>query len=184
MIVKNAMIPSESRSKRAAAQIAVYSLGVLEPAFRLVYKAFFSWWLSPALHRSALNSWADDIKSGAPFLFRDHQARVIPDPRPEANDSSMGCVYIGTKNLVFKFSEWHHENHYAWVAPAFAPTDLYHVIDALRVADPEGRSTLPRDIENWYDLARILEPRFRLLETAFNEENFENTKRKIQSGKF
>ncbi len=183
MIVKNAMTSSESRSKKAVVQIAVFSLGVLEPAVRLAYKVFFSWWLRPALHRRALNSRADDIKWAAPFLFRDHQARVIPDPRPEANDPSMGCVYIGTKSLVFKFSEWHHEHYYAWVAPIFAPTDLYHVIDALRVADPEGQATLSRDIENWYDLGRLLEPRFHLLEAAFNQENFENTKRKIQSGK-
>jgi len=167
--------------KTVVVRVVLFLFKVLRPPLRIAYAALFSWWLSPAFRRIGQKRSLEEIKNSAPFLFNIYGARAISDPRPEANDPRLSCIYIATSSLVFKFSEWHNEYFDVRVAPVFAPMDSYNVIDALRIADPSGRSTLPQEIEGWHQFARVLEPRFHFLEAAFNQENFQETKHEMQS---
>jgi hypothetical protein len=63
--------------------------------------------------------------------------------------------------------------------PPFAPNDSHDLIDALRVVDPVKGTELPSDVNNWHHFARLLEPRFGQRQSAFNQENFADTKRKF-----
>ena len=92
---------------------------------------------------------------------------------------AMASVCIATKNLVFEFSRWHNENYAVRVSPTFAPKDSYDLIDALHVVEPAGPMILPQSLDSWRFFARLLEARLPPLETAFNQENFADTKQKF-----
>lgn len=162
---------------------AVFLLVVCRPillligfVLRLVYRLFFSWWLNPALDHWNRKAFADEVRQAMPFLFDQYKARVVPDPRPEANDPHMDYVCIRARNLIFKFGRWRSENYEVRVSPSFAPTDSYEIVDALRVADPAANAQPFPEVASWKLLSRILEPSFHLLETAFHQDNFQDTK--------
>ena len=182
---RNWLLPP--RPKTLAGQVATFLLHTLRPVLRLVaiafefaYKLLFSWWLNPILDYSAKKSFVEEIKQAAPFLFAEYEGKVVPEPRPEANDSRTGHICIVSRNLFFRFSRgWRMENYAVRVSPSFVPNDSYDLIDALRVVDPAAESALSPGAASWNHFARLLEPRIHLLETAFTQENFGDTKRKI-----
>jgi hypothetical protein len=176
-----------SRPKTLAGQVTTFLLQSLRPPLRLIaialeiaYKLLFSWWSNSLLDYRAKKSFVEDIKQAAPFLFAEYGGKVVPEPRPEANDSRIGCICIVSRNLFFRFSQdWRTENNNVRVSPSFAPNDSYDLMDALRVVDPAAESVLPTGAASWNHFARLLEPRIHLLETAFTQNNFSDTKRKI-----
>jgi len=143
---------------------------------RLLYRLLFSWWLNPLFDRWIQKAFADEIRKAMPFLFDRYEGRVVPDPRPEANDPNMGYVCIGTQNLIFKFARWRRENYEVRVSPSFAPTDSYELVDALRVVDSAANAQSFPEADGWQLFSRLLEPRFRFLEVAFSKDNFQKTK--------
>jgi len=169
-----------------AGQIVVFLLVVFGPLLRLVgfvlkilYKVFCSWWLSPALDHWVQGSFANEIKQAFPFLSAQYEGKVVPGPRPEMQSPQMDYVRIATTNLVFEFSRWHGENYAVRVSPTIEPKESYDLIDALRVVEPVGQTILSPSVDSWRFFARLLEPKFPLLETAFNQENFADTKHKL-----
>ena len=105
--------------------------------------------LNPLSDRWIQRAFADEIRRAMPFLFDRYEGRVIPDPRPEANDLNMDYVCVGTHNLIFKFARWRRENYEVRVSPSFAPTDLYELVDALRVADSAANAQPLPEAESW-----------------------------------
>jgi hypothetical protein len=146
---------------------------------KILYNVFFSWWLNPALDHWVQESFASEIRQAFPFLFTQYRGKVVPSPRPEAQSPEMAYVSIATVNLVFEFSRWRNENYAVRVSPTVAPKDSYDLIDALRVVEPAGQTILSPSVDGWRLFARLLEPRFLLLETAFNQEKFGYAKQKL-----
>jgi len=122
---------------------------------------------------------AAEIREAAPFLFELFGAKVVSPPRPEPEGSQLERVCIATENLIFQFSRWHREDYRVRVSPVFSPNNSYDLIDALQVADPLDHSIARPGIDHWSLFARLLEPRFHLLEIAFNRDNFAYTERKL-----
>lgn len=101
-------------------------------ASRLFYRVGFSWWLNPLFDRWIQNGFAEELKQTIPFLFGlyGYGCKVVEDPKPEANDESMDYIWMASRSLIFKFSRWRRENYGIQVAPTFAPTEFYEVVDA------------------------------------------------------
>ncbi len=154
-------------------------LRLLGFVLKILYRLFVSWWLNPALDRGARESFAKEIRLAFPFLFTKYEGKLGPCPRPETQSPEMDYICIATTTLVFEFSRWHNENYEIRVSPVFAPKDSYDLIDALNVVETAGRPILAPTIDNWPSFARLLEPRFLPLETAFSSENFAETKQRL-----
>lgn len=176
----------QSQPKTLTGRILLFLLVVLGPLLRLVgfflkilYKVFFSWWLTTAFDRRVQAAFANEIRQAFPFLFDQYEGKVVPAPRPEAHVREMTYVCIATINLVFEFSRWRNENYEVRVSPTFAPKDSYDLIDSLRVVEQAGQTMLAPSVDSWRSFAGLLEPRFRLLEAAFNREEFAKTKQKV-----
>lgn len=145
---------------------------------RLFYRVGFSWWLNPLFARWVQNGFAEEIKQKIPFLFGlyGYGYKVVEDPMANANDESMDYICIASHSLIFKFRRWHRENYGIQIAPSFAPTELYDVLDALLLVDPQTKIDRSKLDTNWRCWGNLLEPRFRLLEEAFDPEHFDRTK--------
>jgi len=177
-----------ARPISTSAKVLLFLLEVFRPVFwligralRLIYLVLFSWWFGPLTDRWLRNSFAQQIQQKVPFLFAAQGARVIADPKPYVNDENMSYVCVATAALILKFSKWRDENYGIQVAPTFAPTDFYDLLDAVLLVDPEqkvDRSKLEIDWRYW---GKLLEPRFRLLEQAFDLEHFAETKARLLS---
>lgn len=141
---------------------------------KILYKAFFSWWLNPALDHWSQKSFVNEIRRAFPFLFSKYQAKSVPNPRPGVQSP---C--ISTTNVVFEFTRWRDENYAISVSPTFAPRDSCDLIDALRVVDPREEALPSPSANSWTVFVRVLEPRCPLLEVAFKQENFPSTKEKL-----
>jgi hypothetical protein len=173
----------QSRHKTRTAQVLVFLVDVLKPlflvvgfVFRAVYRVFFAWWLNPMLKRAEEQSFAEDIKRAAPFLFDQYRGRIVPCPRPDAHDPRSNYICIATRNLVFEFCRWHGEIQNIRVSPLFSPNDSFDLLDTLLAADPGAQSVR---VVSWHQFTRLLEPRIDLLEAALNRENFEATRNKL-----
>lgn len=147
--------------------------------FRIIWKVVFSWWVNPLLDRWMQKNFANEVKEAMPFLFDQFAGRVIPDPRPEANDPGRSYLTIATSNLVLKFSRWRSEDYEIRISPLFAPTDSHDFIDSLEAAGFTQDSPLTPAAESWYHFGKVLEPRFHVLEQAFKEKNFQATKEEL-----
>ena len=170
---------SQSQPNQVPRRIGISLLVGFAFALKILYKLFFSWWLNPALDYWARKSFANEINQAFPYLFARYQARVVPSPRPAAQSPEMAYICIATKNLVFEFTRWRDENYAVSVSSTIAPRDSYDLIDALRVVDPLERTVSSPSHNNWAFFARLLEPRFRPLEVAFNQENFASRKQEL-----
>jgi hypothetical protein len=166
-----------------SARVLLFLIEVLRPVLlpigfvlRLAYQLFFSWWVNPIFDHWIRSGFADDIKQAIPSLFAQHGGKVVPDPKPSANDRGMDYLCVASTFLVFKFSRWHRENYAVQVSPRFSPTDFYDLLDAVRFADPTANTNIPLLDGSWRIWGQLLEPRFHLLEQAFRAEEFSNTK--------
>ena len=93
----------------------------------------------------------------------------------------MDYLCVASTCLILKFRRWHRENYGVEVAPTFAPTEFYDVLDALRLLDPTANTKLPMLDVSWRFWGQLLEPRFQLLERAFGMEHFQDTKDRLAS---
>jgi hypothetical protein len=157
-----------------------YVLGFL---LTLIWRVFFSWWLGSLLDHYFDKKFVAEIRQAAPFLFELFAAKVIAPPQPEPNGSQIERVGIATEHLIFQFSRWHREDYKVLVSPVFSPNNSYDLIDALQVADPTDHSIARPGIDHWPLFARLLEPRFHLLEVAFSKQNFADTEKKLAGGR-
>ena len=123
--------------------------------FRIIWKVVFSWWVNPLLDRWMQKFFANEVKEAMPFLFDQFAGRVIPDPRPEANDPGRSYLTIATSNLVLKFSRWRSEDYEIRISPLFAPTDSYDFIDSLEAAGFTQDSSLSPAAESWYHFGKF-----------------------------
>jgi hypothetical protein len=146
---------------------------------RLIYRVLFSWWVNPLLDRQFRRSFAEEIRLAMPFLFDLYGGRIVSDPNARANDPHMGYVCIATAGLVFKFRRWRDESYGVQIAPSFAHTQFYDLLEALRLVDPAPDTKLPLLDISWHPWGKLLEPRFLLLEKAFGEQRFGDTKAKL-----
>jgi hypothetical protein len=176
----------QPRPTTAAGRIVIFLLVAFGPVLRLVelvlkalYRVLFSSWLNPAFDHWSRESFANEIKQDFPFLFAQYEGKIVPSPRPAMQSPGTAYVCIAAMNLLFEFSRWRNENYAIRVSPVFAPKDSYELVDALRVVELGGLTTLSPSVENWPFFARFLEPRFPPLATAFNQENFADTKKKL-----
>jgi hypothetical protein len=175
------------RRRSLTQRFANILIELFRPFLRLVglilsggYKFFFSWCANPALDRWTRQSFAREIEEYFPFLFDQFAAKIVPCPRPQAQDPQMGYVCFATPNILFEFSHWHGENHAIRVSPTLDPLDSYDVADALRVLAPPEKTIRMPTIESWRLFARLLEPKMPLLEAAFDPTNFPDTRRKLR----
>jgi hypothetical protein len=167
------------------AQVLLFLIEVFRPVFwiisfifQMINPVLFSWWVNPLYDRWIRSGFADDIRGAIPTLFGLHGGRVIPDPRPETNDSGMDYICISTATLVFKFRRWRSENYGIEVAPVFAPKESFELADVLSALDTTAVPDRNIDL-NWRSWGEFLEPRVQLLEHAFSLEHFQNTKEKL-----
>jgi hypothetical protein len=156
---------------------------LIDIALRLVYLVLFAWWFGPLIDRWARNGFAQEIQEKIPFLFGlyGYGGRVVADPMPPAKDTQMDYLCVASTSVIFKFRRWHRENYGIQVAPAFAPTEFFELLDALLLLLPESqieRSKLEIDWRYW---GKLLEPRLRLLAQAFDAEHFADTKAALLS---
>src|SRR5277367_405575 len=172
------------------AKVLLFLAGVLRPVFwligitaRLVYLVLFSWWFGPLTDRWSRNAFAREIQEKIPFLFGPcgDVSKVVADPKPYTNDKSMGYVCVASTSLMLKFRRWRDENYGVEVAPTFAPTDTYDLVGVLLLLDPAAQIERSRLDWDWRYWGKLLEPRFRLLEQAFDSEHFAGTKSKLWS---
>ena len=189
-----------TRRPTTSGRIVLFLLEVFRPILfllgfvsRLCYRVAFSWWLNPLFDRWIQNGFAEEIKHQMPFLFGlyGYGCKVVEDPRPDANDESMEYICIASPSLIFKFRRWRRENYGIQVAPTFAPTEFFDLLDALNLVDaavdperllPEARWEQKRMLDtSWRPWGQLLEPRFQLLERAFGMENFQVTKDTLAS---
>lgn len=143
-------VPLRNRQRKVSVRILVFLLEVFQPVFwlirfifRLVNPVLFSWWLKPLFERWVRNAFAEDPKQAIPALFDLHGGRVVTGPNPRVNDSGMDYLCISSPTLVFKFRRWHRENYEIEVAPTFAPTDSYQLLDVLHVDGVWPNATAP-----------------------------------------
>ena len=122
-----------------------------------------------------------EIKDAIPTLFDLHGGRVISDPKPDTNDSNMDYLCVASRSLIFKFCRWHRENYAVQVAATFASTEFYDVLDAVHLVDPTANTKLAMLDGSWRVWGQLLDPRFHLLEQAFNAEHFPDTKARLAS---
>lgn len=169
----------QPQPKNVPERIGISLLVGIGFVLKVLYRVFFSWWLNPALDYWAKKSFVTEINHAFPFLFEQYHATIAPPPRPGAQSPDMAYAWIAATNLLFEFTRWHDENYAISVSPTFAPRHSYDLIDALRVAAPEGLAVLSPSGNSWAFFARLLEPRFQLLQVAFNQDNFAGTKQKI-----
>lgn len=178
----------QTRETTTAARVLVFLFEVLRPLFllvgfvlRVIYKTLFSWWMNPLFDRWIRNGFAEDITEAIPSLFGLHGGRVVPDPKPYVTDENMDYLCVASTCLILKVRRWHRENYGVQVAPTFAPTEFYDVLDALHLLDPTANTKLPMlDVSSRF-WGQLLEPRFQLLERAFGMENFQDTKDRLAS---
>jgi|SRR5580692_7739532 hypothetical protein len=169
-------------------RVLLFLVEVFRPVFwlvRVVCLVLFGWWLGPLFDRWIRTGFAQEIEEKIPFLVGTHVSgyggRIVADPKPSANDTHMDYVCVASATLIFKFRRWHRENYGIEVAPTFAPTDSFELLDALLLLDPGAhieRSNLDVDWRYW---GKLLEPRFRLLQQAFDAEHFADTKAALVS---
>ena len=152
----------------------VYGLAV-----RLFFGVFLAWWSNPLLDRWTRKDFSEDIKLGIPSLFELHGARVISDPKPQANESEMDYLCFASATLIFKFHRWHNENYGVQIAPTFAPTEFCDLLSAQRMLDGTTNIKEPMLETSWHFWGLLLEPRFHLLEEAFDKEHFPETKSRL-----
>jgi hypothetical protein len=174
------------RKLKTSGRILIFLIEVFQPlfwiirfVFRIVNPVLFSWWATPLFERWDQNGFAEDIRQAIPSLFDVYGGRVVRDPNPRMNSSSMGYVCIGCPTLIFKFHRWRRESYGIEVAPAFAPGELFELADVLDVLDPTTNTELALTNESWYHWGRLLESRFPLLEQAFRAECFQETKERL-----
>jgi hypothetical protein len=178
----------QTRPITATARIVLFLLEVFRPLFlligfvlRIIYQILFSWWMNPLYDNWVRDDFAKDIRNAIPSLFDRHGGRVVPDPKPYVNDENMDYVCVACPSLIFKFRRWHRENYRIEIAPTFAPADSYEVIDALLLVDPQADVEQPMLDVDWRRWENLLEPRFGLLEHAFDAEHFAETKAMLLS---
>lgn len=144
-----------------------------------LYKLFFSWWLNPLLDRWLRNRFAEELRLRIPFLFDLYGARVVRDPRRETNSSAVAYVCIAAGGIILKFRSWRDGAYGIQISPASAPSDFYELLDALKAVDPAVDTKLPALEFSWSAWGKLLEPRFHLLQQAFRQEQFAETKIKL-----
>lgn len=173
----------QTRQTKMSAKILLFLLEVFRPLFlligfvlRIIYRVLFSWWANPLFDNWVRDNFAKDIREAIPSLFDVHAGKVVPDPKPYVNDENMDYLSVGCPSLVFKFRRWHRENYGVEVAPTFAPTDSYEVFDALLLVDPQVKGDQSKLDVDWRYWGNLIEPRFGLLEKAFDSEHFGETK--------
>jgi hypothetical protein len=181
--------PREKRLRRPNTrkqQIVFFLIDVFRPVFYvlafllpLIWRVFFSWWLGALMDHHFDKLYVAELKQALPFLFDLLGGKVAKCPRPEPQGSQIDRICIATENLIFDFSRWHRENYSVRVSPSFSPRNSYDLVDALRVADPTDQSIARPNVDEWPLFGRLLEPRFHLLETAFNQEHFTATESKL-----
>ncbi len=167
-------------------QIVFFLIDVFKPVYYvlafllpLIWKIFFSWWLGPLMNHHLDKLYVVELKQALPFMFDLLGGKVVRCPRPEPKGSQIDRICIATENLIFDFSRWHRENYSVRVSPSFSPKNSYDLVDALRVADPTDLSIARPNVDHWSLFGRLLEPRFHLLEIAFNQEHFAATGEKL-----
>ncbi|MGA2301065.1 MAG: hypothetical protein ABSG77_10290 [Candidatus Acidiferrum sp.] len=177
------MRPTPNTTKK---QVIFFLIDVFRPVYYilafflpLIWKVFFSWWLGPLLDHHFDQLFEAEIRQAAPFLFDLFGGKVRQPPQPEPKGSQIERVCIATENIIFQFSRWHREDYKVLVSPAFLPNNSYDLIDALRVADPVDQTISSPKAYSWPLFARLLEPRYHLLEIAFNRDNFVDTEKKL-----
>jgi hypothetical protein len=170
------------------ARVLLFLIAVLRPFFllirfvlRLIYQVLFSWWLNPAFGRWIRNGFEQEIRLEIPSLFDLHGGRMIPDPKPYTNDDQMDYLCVGSISLIFKFRRWRRENYGVQVAPTFAPTEFYELPNVLRVVEPTADTKLQMLEVSWRLWGQLLEPRFHLVEKAFDSGRFPDTKSTLAS---
>ena len=173
----------QNRQTTTSARIVLFLLEVFRPLFlaigfvlRIIYRVLFSWWVNPLFDNWVRDNFARDIREAIPSLFEVHGGRVVSDPKPYVNDENMDYLSVGCPSLVFKFRRWRCENYGVEVAPTFAPTDSYEVFDALLFVDPQVNADQAMLDVDWRLWGNLIEPRFGLLEQAFDSEHFSETK--------
>jgi hypothetical protein len=91
----------------------------------------------------------------------------------------MDYVCFASATLIFKFRRWHNENYGVQIAPTFAPTEFCDLLSTLRMLDGTANIKEPMLETSWYFWGLLLEPRFHLLEEAFDKEHFLETKSRL-----
>jgi len=137
--------------------------------------------MNPLYDHWVRDDFAKDIRKAIPSLFDRHGGRVVPDAKPYGNDENMDYVCVACPSLILKFRRWHRENYSIEIAPAFAPTDSYEVIDALLLVDSQADVDQSKLDVDWWRWGNLIEPRFVLLEHAFDAEHFAETKAMLLS---
>jgi hypothetical protein len=139
-------------------------------AFKVVYYALFSWWLTPWLRHKANRELVEEIERNLWFLISEPSAiRVLHAEWP--------TVEVFSGNLLFTILRWRGDTTVS-VAPRHAPVQSYEL--GPLVAAFEGRHFSEQDIVNdLVDAARLLRPRLEALNAAFSEEEFPRVKRRL-----
>ena len=178
----------QTRRPTTSARVLFFLVEVFRPillligfVLRLIYQVLCSWWLNPAFDGWIRNRFALEIKEAIPTLFDLHGGRVISDPKPQTNDSNMDYLCLASGSLIFKFCRWRRENYEVQVAATFAPTEFFNLLDAVHLVDPAANTKLAMLDGSWRIWGQLLEPRFHLLEQAFNADHFLETKARLAS---
>jgi hypothetical protein len=131
------------------------------------------------MERRSENSLVEELRAVMPELFDKHRAVVVRDPAPWMRRQEMGCVCLESGNLIFRFGEWHGEYHQIRVAPKFAPTESFQLLEIVRLVDPLTHINTHLRYVSWREYWEVLAPRFQFLETVLSPIHFQDTKARI-----
>ena len=142
--------------------------------FGNLYKLCFGWY-DKRLARRNEQRFADDIRTYLPFLFSEHEAKIIPNegvPFPPSFDGAYVTIAVGNLHLRFIRGRG---DFSVRVASAFSPNDWE---DFRLVADGISQWDTSHSGPRYYTLETfepILRARLEPLQKALSKQHFEAT---------
>lgn len=138
--------------------------------FKVVYHAFFAWWLNPWLQRKAHRELVDDITRNLYFLVSEPSSISILR-------AEWPSVQIPSGNLLFTITRWRGDTTVS-VAPKHDPVQSYEL--GPLVAAFECRHFSEHDnVNDLADAAGLLRPRLEALDDAFSEQGFPHVRKRL-----
>jgi hypothetical protein len=162
-------------AKRELKKLAFYVFAPIAVAFGLafteLYKAFFGWWLDPAVDKENHRALVDDIRENLGFLFDEHGALIIPNTRSYPRSANYAVVTIAVAHMLFRFVRGRDEFRVD-VAPAHAPKDWQEVGQVIG-SDAEYRgSPNPPTYHRFQDFSKLLRANFEVLDGLMSPEKY------------
>jgi hypothetical protein len=139
-----------------------------------IYRLTLAWWLDPPLQRKSNRALLDDVQRNLYFLVS--QAEMVKSPRAVL-PFDYSSVEILWGNLFFTITRGRGDVSVS-VAPRHARSERFDL--GPTIAAVEGRNFSAKDvIHDLVEAGALLRPRMDLLNAAFSEQRYSDTRERI-----